>query len=195
LGLHAGGRSPGVGKVRTVVSFAHEALSGRPMGLVTNRVDGSAATISGLDSQRWPTATCYQDCKGQVGVSESRRRSPEALGRHWGLVFVAHSLLHLTCLPPVPDRTKGLIHTMGDACRHQGRALLQQLPVVVPDQWSHGAPPDDVLARLCAKQRGMVPVWSLWLLQITTVESTSKNRLPHKILRLLSESLQFVTPG
>jgi hypothetical protein len=75
-------RSPGVGKVRIVVSFAHEALSGRLMGLVTNRVDGSAATISGLGSQRWPTATCYQDRKGQVGVSESRRRSTEALGKH-----------------------------------------------------------------------------------------------------------------
>ena len=52
-------------------------------------------------------------------------RSTEAIGKHWCLVFVAYSLLHLTCLPAVPDRTKGLIQTIGDACRQQGRALLQ----------------------------------------------------------------------
>jgi hypothetical protein len=46
------------------------------------------------------------------------------MGKHWCLVFVAYSLLHLTCLPAVSDRTKGLIQTIGDACRQQGRALL-----------------------------------------------------------------------
>jgi hypothetical protein len=51
-------------------------------------------------------------------------RSAEAMGNHWRLVFVAYPLLHLTCLPAVSDRTKGLIHTIGDACRQQGRVLL-----------------------------------------------------------------------
>ncbi len=74
-------------------------------------------------------------------------RSTEAIGKHWGLVFVAYSLLHLTCLPAVPDRTKGLIHTMGDACRHQGRALLQRLLVFVHDQLSHGTPADYGIAQ------------------------------------------------
>ena len=44
-------------------------------------------------------------------------RSAEAIGQHGCLVFVAYALWHLTCLPAVPDRTQGLIHTMGDACR------------------------------------------------------------------------------
>jgi hypothetical protein len=55
------------------------------------------------------------------------------------------------------DRTKGLIHTLGDACRQQGRALLQKLLVFVHDQLSGGATPDHVFARLFAKQRDMVP--------------------------------------
>jgi hypothetical protein len=46
------------------------------------------------------------------------------MGKHWCLVFVAYALLHLTCLRAVPDRTKGLIQTNGDAYRQQGRALL-----------------------------------------------------------------------
>jgi hypothetical protein len=140
-----------------VVSFEQESLTGRSVVLVTNRVDWSAAKIIGLYLQRWPTETFYQDGKGQLGFDDYRMRSAEAIGKHWCLVFVAYSLLHLTCLPAVPDRTKGLIQTIGDACRQQGRALLQKLLVFVPDQLSQGATTDHVLAQLCAKQRGIVP--------------------------------------
>jgi hypothetical protein len=85
-------------------------------------------------------------------------RRAEASGNHWCLVFVASSLLHLTCLPAVPDGTKRRIHTMGDACRHPGRALVQRLLMFVHDQLSHGATVDHVFERLFAKQRGMVHV-------------------------------------
>jgi hypothetical protein len=85
-------------------------------------------------------------------------RSTKAIGKHWCVVFVAYALLHLTCLPAVPDRTKGLIQTLGDACRQQGRALLQRLLVSVHDQLSHDATVDHLFGQLFAKQRGMVPV-------------------------------------
>jgi len=152
-----GVRIPGLGKVRIVVSFEHEALTGRSVVLVTNRVDWSAAKIIALYLQRWPTETFYQDSKGQLGFNAYRMRSAKAIGKHWCLVFVAYSLLHLTCLPAVPDRTQSLIQTLGDACRQQGRALLQKLLVFVHEQLSHGAMVDHVFARLFAKQRDMVP--------------------------------------
>jgi hypothetical protein len=151
-------RLPGLGKVRLVVSFEHESLTGRSVVLVTNRVDWSAAKIIALYWQRWPTETFYQDGKGQLGFDAYRMRSTEAIGKHWCLVFVAYSLLHLTCLPAVPDRTKGLIQTIGDACRQQGRALIQKLLLFVHDQLSHGTTADHVFAQLFVKQRGMVPV-------------------------------------
>jgi hypothetical protein len=151
-------RIPGLDKVRIVVSCEDEALTGRSVVLVTNRVDWSAAKIISLYGQRWPTETFYQDGKGHLGFNEYRMRSAEAIGKHWCLVFVAYSLLHLTCLPTVPDRTRGLIHTIGDACRQQGRALLQKLLVFVHDQLSHGTTAEDVFTLLFAKQRGMVPV-------------------------------------
>ena len=113
--------------------------------LVTNRVDWNAAKIISLYLQRWPTETFYQDSKGQLGFNAYRMRSAEAIGKHWCLVFVAYSLLHLTCLPAVPDRTKGLIQTIGDACRQQGRALLQKLLLFVHEQLSHGATADQSL--------------------------------------------------
>jgi hypothetical protein len=127
-------RIPGLGKVRLVVSFEQESLTGRYILLVTNRPDWSAAKIIRLYSQRWPTETFYQDGKGHLGFNEYRMRSAEAIGKHWCLVFMAYSLLHLTCLPAGPGRTRGLIQTIGDACRQQGRALLQKLLVFVHDQ-------------------------------------------------------------
>ena len=151
-------RIPGLGKVRIVVSFERESVTGRHVVLVTNRVDWSAAKIIGLYLQRWPTETFYQDSKGHLGLNGYRMRSIEAIGKHWCLVFVAYSLLHLTCLPAVPDRTKGLIQTIGDACRQQGRALLQRLLLFVHEQLSHGVTADHLFAQLFAKQRGLVPV-------------------------------------
>ena len=150
-------RLPGLGKVRIVVSFEHESLTGRSVVLVTNRVDWSTGKIINLYLQRWPTETFYQDSKGQLGFTEYRLRSAEAIGKHWCLVFVAYSLLHLTCLPTGPDRTEGLIQTIGDACRQQGRAVLQKLLMFVHDQLSHGATVDHVFTQLFVKQRGMVP--------------------------------------
>jgi hypothetical protein len=150
-------RIPGLGKVRIVVSFEPEQLTGRSVVLVTNRVDWSAANIIGLYLQRWPTDTFDQDGQGPLGFNEYRMRSTQAIGNHWCLVFVAYSLRHVTCWPAVPDRTKGLIQTMGDACRQQGRALLQRLLVVVHDQLSQGTTVDHVFARLVAKQQSMVP--------------------------------------
>ena len=85
-------------------------------------------------------------------------RSADAIGKHWCLVFVASSLLHLTCLPAVPERTRGLIQTIGDACRQQGRAVLQKLLLFVHEQWSDGTTADHVFAQLLAKPRGMVLV-------------------------------------
>jgi hypothetical protein len=152
-----GVRIPGLSKVRLVVSFEPESLTGRAVVLVTNRVDWSAAKMIGLYRQRWPTETFYQDGKGQLGFDDYRLRRAEAIGTHWCLVCVAHSLVHLTCLPAVPDHTQGLIHTSGDACRQQGRALLQKLLVFVHDQWSRGATVDHVFAQLFAKPRGIVP--------------------------------------
>ena len=150
-------RIPGLDKVRIVVSFEHESLTGRSVVLVTNRVDWSAAKIISLYLQRWPTETFYQDSKGQLGFNAYRMRSAEAIGKHWCLVFVAYSLLHLTCLPAVPERTRGLIQTIGDACRQQGRALIQQLLVFVHDQLSHGVKVDRVFERLFARQRRIAP--------------------------------------
>jgi hypothetical protein len=139
-----------------VVSFETEPLTGRAVGLVTNRVDGSAAKSIRLYLPRWPTETFDQASKGHVGFNEDRMRNAEAIGKHGGLVFVAYSLWPLTCRPAGPARTKSLIQPLGEACRQQARAWRQQRLMFVHDRLSSGAPADHVFAHLFAKKRSMV---------------------------------------
>jgi len=108
--------------------------------LVSNRVDWTAAKIIGLYLHRWPTETFDQDSKGPLGFHAYRMRSTEAMGKHWCLVFVAYALRHLTCLPAGPIARRPHPH-MGDACRQQGRALLQKLWVFVHEQLSTAPSP------------------------------------------------------
>lgn len=151
-------RVPGLGKVRLVISFANAELTGTYAVLVSNRCDWSAKQILAAYLQRWPIETFYQDGKGHLGLDEYRMRSAEAIGKHWCLVFVAYSLLHLDCLPPSPRKGKGprLSHpvkTIGEACRQQGQALIEALILFAHDLLQQGQPAAEVFARLFAKQQ------------------------------------------
>jgi len=120
-------RLPGLGKVRLVVSFKNAELTGTYVVLVSNRVDWNAQRILTLYVQRWPIETFYQDGKGHLGLDEYRMRNAEAIQKHWCLVFVAYSFLHLDCLPPLPRKGSLPIKTIGEACRQQAQALMQAL--------------------------------------------------------------------
>jgi hypothetical protein len=80
------------------------------------------------------------------------------MGNHGCLVVVVSSLWHFTCRPPGPERTRGLLHTLGAACRQQGRAVLQHLLGFAHDQLAHGATVAQIFTQLFAKQQGMVRV-------------------------------------
>src|SRR5215217_4787496 len=110
-------RLPGLGKVRLVVSFKNAELTGTYAVLVSNRVDWDAQRIITLYVQRWPIETFYQDSKGHLGLDTYRMRNAEAMGKHWCLVFVAYSVLHLDCLPPSPTKGSLPLKTIGEACR------------------------------------------------------------------------------
>jgi len=149
---------PGLGKVRLVISFANEQLSGTYAVLVTNRTDWSAQKIVRVYLQRWPIETFYQDSKQNLGLDEYRMRSAEAIQKHWCLVFVAYSFLHLDCLPASPK--KGLafpIKTIGEACRQQAQTLIQALILHAHQRLSEGAQVQDVFSFLFAKQGGLLP--------------------------------------
>jgi SRSO17 transposase len=146
-------RIAGLGKVRLVVSFASAELTGTYAVLVTNRADWSAQRIITLYLQRWPIETFYQDGKGHLGLDEYRMRNAEAIQKHWCLVYVAYSFLHLDCLPPSPTKGSLPLKTIGEACRQQAQALIEALILYAHEQLQRGQQAVDIFATLFAKQQ------------------------------------------
>jgi Transposase DDE domain len=146
-------RLPGLGKVRLVVSFKSAEGTGTSVVLVTNRVDWGAQRIIALYLQRWPIETFYQDGKTHRGLDEYRLRSAEAMAKHWCLVFVADSFLHLDCLPPSSTKGSLPVKTIGEACRQQAQALIQALILYAHEQLQRGQKAADLFASLFAKQQ------------------------------------------
>ena len=146
-------RIPGLGKVRLVLSFASAELTGTYAVLVTNRVDWNAQRILALYLQRWPIETFYQDGKTHLGLDEYRMRNAEAIQKHWCLVFVAYSLLHLDCLPPSPTKGSLPIKTIGEACRQQAQALMQAVILYAHERLQLGQRAQDIFGYLFAKQQ------------------------------------------
>src|SRR5712691_6261783 len=146
-------RLPGLGKVRLVVSFKSAELTGTYVVLVTNRVDWGAQRIITLYLQRWPIETFYQDGKTHLGLDEYRMRSAEAIQKHWCLVFVAYSFLHLDCLPPLPRKGSLPIKTIGEACRQQAQALMQAVILYAHEHLQLGQRVEDIFGYLFAKQQ------------------------------------------
>jgi hypothetical protein len=149
-------RIAGLGKVRLVVSFEKAELTGTAAVLVTNRVDWSAQRIISLYLQRWPIETFYQDGKTHLGLDEYRMRNTEAIGKHWCLVFVAYSLLHLDCLPPSLTKSSSPLKTIGEACRQQAQALIQALILYAHERLRLGQRAEDIFAHLFAKQQTVI---------------------------------------
>ena len=145
-------RLPGLGKVRLVVSFKNAELTGTYAVLVSNRVDWSAQRIIALYLQRWPIETFYQDGKGHLGLDEYRMRNAEAIQKHWCLVFVAYSLLHLDCLPSSPTKGSLPVKTIGEACRQQAQALIEGLILYAHKCLELGQRAEDLFTSLFAKQ-------------------------------------------
>lgn len=120
-------RIPSLGKVRLVISYENEKLTDTFVVLVTNCLDWSAKRILETYLLRWPIETFYQDGKEHLGFDEYLMRDAEAIGKHWCLVFVAYSLLHLDCLPSPLAKAQLPTKSIGEACRQQARALIEAL--------------------------------------------------------------------
>jgi hypothetical protein len=145
-------RLPNLGKVRLVVSFGNPELKGTYALFVTNRLDWTVHRILSTYLQRWPIETFYQDGKMCLGLDTYRMRSAEAIGKHWCLVFVAYSLLHLDCLAASLKQSPLPTKTIGQACRDQAQKLLEALILFAYDKLQHGLTAAFVLDTLFAKQ-------------------------------------------
>ena len=146
-------RISGLGKVRLVISFDNAELKGTYAVLVSNRTDWSAFRIISTYLQRWPIETFYQDGKGHLGFDEYRMRNAKAIQKHWCLVFVAYSLLHLDCLPASLKQSRIPIKSIGEACRQQAQSLIETLLLYAAHQLEQGQSAQDLFSYLFAKQQ------------------------------------------
>jgi SRSO17 transposase len=149
-------RVPSLGKVRLVISYNNAELAGTYAVLISNRSEWSAKKIIETYLQRWPIETFYQDSKGNLGLDEYRMRKAEAIKKHWCLVFVAYSLLHLDCLEASPIKAKALsqpIKTIGEVCRQQGQAVIESLIMYSHNLLMEGKSATEIFSNLFAKQQ------------------------------------------
>jgi hypothetical protein len=80
-------------------------------------------------------------------------RDAKAIQKHWCLVFVAYSLLHLDCLPASLRQSRLPIKSIGEACRQQAQALMQALILYASRQLEQDQKADELFAFLFAKQQ------------------------------------------
>lgn len=82
-------------------------------------------------------------------------RNAKAIQKHWCLVFVAYSLLHLDCLPASLKQSRWPIKTIGEACRQQAQSLIEALLRYTSQQLEQGQKANDLFAYLFAKQQAL----------------------------------------
>ena len=103
--------------------------------------------------QRWPIETFDQDGKEHLGFDAERMRDAKTIQKHWGLVFVAHSLLYLDCLPTSLKQSRLPIKTIGEAGRQQAQLLIEALFLDASQQLEQGQKANDLFSFLFAKQQ------------------------------------------
>jgi SRSO17 transposase len=147
-------RIPSIGKVRIVVSFDNPERQGNYVVLVTNRTDYNAKQIISTYLLRWPVETFYQDGKQLLALDEYCMRTAQAFQKHWSLVFVAYSLLHLDCLQPSLTKQQRLPYkSIGQATRQQTQSLIQDLILTAHNALCDGQAIAQVFSNLFAKQQ------------------------------------------
>lgn len=145
-------RLPSLGKVRLVISFDNPDLNGTCAVLVTNHLSWSAKKIIETYLLRWPIETFYQDAKQHLGLNDYRMRTAKAIQKHWCLVFVAYSFLHLACLPSSPTRSSVPIKTIGQVIRQQTQSVIEALILHAHSLLNQNLDPRHVFDLLFAKQ-------------------------------------------
>ncbi len=135
-----------------VISFDYPDRQGTCAVLVTNHLSWNVKKIIETYLLRWPIETFYQEAKQQLGLNQYRRRSAEAIQKHWCLVFVAYSFLHLDCLPASRWKVHKPIKTIGQVIRKQTQKLIEQLLLHSHKLFAQGVNETKVFKQLFAEQ-------------------------------------------
>ena len=142
-----------LGKVRLVFSFENPELDGACAILISNHLTWNAKKIIETYLLRWPIETFYQDAKQHLGLNDYRMRNSKAIQKHWSLVFLAYSFLHLNTLPASRrKKEKKPFQSIGQIVRQQTQKLIQNLLLHTHQLLEQGIDVSLVFSQLFAKQ-------------------------------------------
>ncbi len=146
-------RIPSLGKVRLVISYSNAELEGTYAILITNQTSWNAQKILETYLLRWPIETFYRDAKQLLGLGDYRMRQSNAFQKHWSLVFVAYSFLHLACLPLSSSKKSSFpSQTIGEVVRQQTKILIEKLLLHAHQLLSQGIDVTELCTQLFSKQ-------------------------------------------
>jgi len=145
-------RIASLGKVRLVISFDNPDLKGTCAVLITNQLSWGTKKIIQTYLLRWPIETFYQDAKQNLGLNEYRMRQSHAIQKHWSLVFVAYSFLHLHTLPASSRKSPVPIKSIGQVIRQQSQQVVEDLILHAHHLLNQALDPRQVFDTLFAKQ-------------------------------------------
>jgi hypothetical protein len=139
--------------VRLVFSFENPELDGTCAILISNHLTWNAKKIIETYLLRWPIETFYQDAKQHLGLNDYRMRNSKAIQKHWSLVFLAYSFLHLNTLPVSRrKKEKKPFQSIGQIVRQQTQKLIQNLLLHTHQLLEQGIDVSLVFSQLFAKQ-------------------------------------------
>lgn len=141
-----------LGKVRIIISFDTPDLEGTCAVLITNHLSWGAKKIIQTYLLRWPIETFYQDAKQNLGLNDYRMRQSHAIQKHWSLVFLAYSFLHLHTLPASSRKSTVPIKSIGQVIRQQSQQVVEDLILHAHHLLKDAPDPRQVFDHLFAKQ-------------------------------------------
>lgn len=107
-----------LGKVRLVISYNNNKLTGDPVIFVTNRKDWEPVKILSTYELRWSIDAFYRDAKQHLGLEAYQLRTGKGIKRHWYMVFLAYTFLMLNVQQSkLLRRLKANLTTIGESSR------------------------------------------------------------------------------
>lgn len=141
-------------KLRVVITYDNESLSGEPRIFVSNKLNWlQAQKILQPYLFRGPIEHFFRDEKQEIGFESCQQRLEPAVLRYWELCFVAYTFLELMVRVDYPeDMPAPLLDSIGQKIRFVEMQFLQSFISRVRELILEGVDPEEVIKPLLKKR-------------------------------------------
>jgi hypothetical protein len=141
-------------KLRVVITYDNEALTGEPRIFVSNKLNWiQAQKILQLYLFRGPIEHFFRDEKQEIGFEDCQQRLEAAVLRYWELCLVAYTFLELFVrVDYLDDMPVPLLDSIGQKVRFVEMQLLQSFISRVRDRILEGVDPEELIKPIFRKR-------------------------------------------